>query len=82
MRAFKIPELLRVDNAPATRARCRVFKPLHVWERHHPTAKAIAPRIPRELLGLRVGLLVADVRQVFGVCRMTAWLAVKFARAA
>ena len=50
--------------------------------RHHPAAKAIAPRIPRELLGLRVGLLVADVRQVFGVGRYTAELAVKFARAA
>ena len=58
----------------------RTIPPLHVWTRHHPTARAIAATITPDLLRLRTRTLVADIRQAFGCGRATAMHALRFAR--
>lgn len=57
-------------------------KPLHDWQRHHPTANAIALDLlrRRDLLRLRSGRLVKDVMAVFHVGSCTARTAVALAR--
>lgn len=70
----------------ASQRRARVERrevpPLHLWRRHHPTAKAIALDLlaAPDLLRLRAGLLVADVRDKYHVGGCTARIAVAMAR--
>lgn len=58
----------------------RIRAPLHDWHRHYPTAKRLAGLLTPELLRLSTGILVADLRERFGVCESTAQHAVGFAR--
>lgn len=56
--------------------------PLRDWKRHHPTARRIASRLLQEpaLLNLRTRRLEQTIREVYGVGRSTALVAVTMAR--
>lgn len=61
-----------------------VVAPRQVWVRHHPQANAIALELlrHRDVLRLRSGRLVSDVRARFGVGHCTARIAVALAKKA
>lgn len=60
----------------------RVYRPLRDWKRHHPTARRIADRLLSDpaLLNLRTRSLEQSIRDVYGVGRSTALIAVTMAR--
>jgi len=57
-------------------------KPLHDWQRYHPTAHAIATylRAFPFLLGLRTARLIGPIRIAFGCSQSTAMKGVGIAR--
>ena len=59
-----------------------LIRPLHDWQRHHPTAKAIAGDLlaAPALLSLRTRALEPAIRQRYGVGKATAMRAVGMAR--
>lgn len=69
-------------SARGTVARFRSAAPLHVWERHHPQAHAIADAIHANsaVLNLRTRRLQRDVQARYGVCASTARAAIAIAR--
>lgn len=56
--------------------------PLRDWKRHHPTARRIADRLLADpaILNLRTRRLEQSIREVYGVGRSTALVAVTIAR--
>lgn len=56
--------------------------PFRDWKRHHPTARRIAARLLSDpaLLNLRTRSLEQSIREVYGVGRSTALIAVTMAR--
>jgi hypothetical protein len=61
-----------------------VFRPQYTGKRHHPQANSIALELlrHRDILRLRAGRLVADVRARYSVGLTTARIAVALARKA
>jgi hypothetical protein len=61
----------------------RTRRPKGDWQRHHPTARAIAARLlqHRDVLRLSTRLLIRDITTTHRVGATTARLAVGFARA-
>lgn len=60
----------------------RDIAPLHVWQRHYPTAHRIADELTPPLLALRTRRLVVDICERYRVCVSTARMAVAMARKA
>lgn len=62
----------------------RSYRPKGDWQRHHPTARAIADRLlqHRDMLRLSTGRLIRDITTTHRVGASTAARAVGFARAA
>lgn len=58
------------------------YRPLRDWKRHHPTARRIADRLLADpaILNLRTRRLEQSIRDVYGVGRSTALIAVTLAR--
>lgn len=77
-------EPMRIYIRPEKRARPCVFKPLHVWTRHHPLAHRIAARILKYpgVLCLRPRTLVKDICWRYRCCVAVAFEALRIARAA
>lgn len=60
----------------------RVYRPLHDWRRHYPTARHIAACIGPELLRLSSKTLASDICACFRCSKSTAYAAIGFARRA